>query len=156
MQTCLEINPKTNCRQFFRRSPVQSEQYSEYFCVLTSHLDRRSKLARHHIERPQPSCPRQIRYPIAGSDRIESVSYVASDRDAEEGTVWINPTQYFQGISSKIWNLSLGGQHPCQKWLQAREHSTLSDRNIQQYQHIVTLLSEMVELMEQIDSVLPK
>ncbi|MGG6265198.1 type ISP restriction/modification enzyme [Leptolyngbya sp. AN03gr2] len=175
MQTHLSVNSKVNLRGYFRRpqpsSSVKSprpkgdyfnryERQSGVYRVPVSYESGRAKFTHHPridavFNRLQKSrqLPR-IQFPVLGSDRIDTVSYTSSAPDSEEGSVWINDTQYFRGIPAKVWNWSLGGQQPCQKWLQARQHSTLCDHSIQQYQRIVTLLADMMTLMEQVDSVL--
>jgi len=173
MQTYLSINSKVNRGRFHRPQPSQRSTHSEgiHFnryerqsgCsrVMVSHQSWRTKFTPHSkidqvLNRLQKPLLSRIQFPVTGSDRIESVSYTDPDSDSEEGSVWINQTQYFRGIPAKVWNWSLGGQQPCQKWLQARQHSTLCDHSIEQYQRIVTLLADMMTIMEQVDRALQK
>jgi hypothetical protein len=170
MQTCLSVNSKVHFRKFFRRPQstnamgvqlLQCDRYQGFSHIVASHLDRRARISRTRTSyaasnRLKPHTLPQIQYPVSGSNRIESVSYIAPEPDSEEGSVWINQTQYFQGIAPKVWNWSLGGQQLCQKWLQARQNFTLCHDSIEQYQRLVTLLTDVVDLMEQVDSALQK
>ncbi len=49
-------------------------------------------------------------YTISGSDVVERVTY-----DAARKRVYINKTQYFDGITSQVWEFSVGGHRICQK-----------------------------------------
>ncbi|MDM9379440.1 acyl carrier protein [Chlorogloeopsis sp. ULAP01] len=61
--------------------------------------------------------------------------------------VWLNQTQYFEDVSSQV---PLEGYQVCQKWLNERQGSSLSEQDIQQYKRIVTLLKEITELILEI------
>jgi len=70
------------------------------------------------------------------------------------GQVWINATQYFDGIPQEAWGFSIGGYQICKKWLKDRKGRALSDDDIAHYQHIVAILTETGNLMHEIDSVI--
>jgi len=71
---------------------------------------------------------------------------------AASGKVWINQTQYFEGIPNDIWEFHIGGYQVCEKWLKDRKGRTLSFNDIEHYQRIVAALSETIRLMAEIDT----
>ena len=81
-------------------------------------------------------------YPITGDNKVETVRYTLPEQSARTGQVFINQTQYFEGISIDVWNFRLGGDPICQNWLQSHQGCSLSNKYIQQYQRIVVVLEE--------------
>ena len=69
--------------------------------------------------------------------------------------VYINKTQYFQGISTEIWEFRIGGYQVCDKWLKDRRGRKLSIKDIQHYQRILLVLGETIRLMVEIDARIP-
>jgi hypothetical protein len=72
----------------------------------------------------------------------------------QPGRVYINKTQYFEGVSSEVWNFHIGGYPVCHKWLKDRKERILSYDDIKHYKRIVAALAETILLMEQIDEVI--
>ncbi|MBD2018928.1 hypothetical protein H6F43_01845 [Leptolyngbya sp. FACHB-36] len=160
MQSLLEAHSKVKARECFRR-PQHTDT------VPFNRVDRKSRMSPQKIyarlnrkitslslDCPPASTSTVIRYPIAGSNRVEAICYSEPSEKNAIGQIWINQTQYFEGISPALWNFSLGGRQLCQKWLQERQGSTLCEQSIQHYQRKVTILKDMVELMAKIDSAL--
>ena len=94
------------------------------------------------------------RYPVRGSDVVEKVTYTFPAEAPEQGRVWINKTQYFEGVSPEVWDFHIGGYRVCQKWLKDRKERKLGDSDFRHYQRIVAALVETITLMEQIDEVI--
>ena len=111
-----------------------------------------------------------VNFPIAGSNLISQVKY-------QNGRVYINEAQYFDGVSKEVWDFYIGGYQPAQKWLkdrknkplrtarEARElglgdgHSSdstcaLSLGDLAQYAKILQVLGRTRELMQKIDELL--
>lgn len=86
------------------------------------------------------------RFPLNGSNEVEKIT-------RKENRVYINKTQYFEGISDLAWNFYIGGYQPLQKWLKDRKGRTLSNEDIIHYQKIVVALTETDRLMKEIDEV---
>jgi hypothetical protein len=166
MQSLLEVNTRVKIREFFRR-PQRSET------VPLNWLDRDSKTASHKanaqlhrkvsdasqktLRSPlegfhQTRALASVRYPISGSNLVEAIRYTLPP-DFENGQVWINQTQYFEGVSPAVWNYSLSGRQICQKWLQERQGYTLCQQSIDHYQQIVMILKEVIDLMTGIDGI---
>ena len=71
------------------------------------------------------------------------------------GRVYINKTQYFEGVPKDVWEFHIGGYQVCEKWLKDRKARTLSWDDIQHYQKIVVALKETIRLMAEIDALIP-
>jgi predicted helicase len=93
-------------------------------------------------------------YPISGNHIVDKVSYTEPGQGAELGRVWINKTQYFEGVPPEVWNFHIGGYQVSQKWLKDRKGRQLTYDNLTHYQHIVSTLSETIRLMAQIETVI--
>jgi hypothetical protein len=88
-------------------------------------------------------------YPEPGNNMIERVEYAQSANN--QGRVWINKTQYFDGVSPEAWEFHVGGYQVCQKWLKDRKGRALSFGDIRHYQQIVAALAETIILMDKVD-----
>jgi len=71
------------------------------------------------------------------------------------GRVYINKTQYFEGIEPEVWEFRIGGYQVLQKWLKDRKSRKLSFDDLFHYQKIVVALKETIRLMGEIDDVIP-
>ena len=71
----------------------------------------------------------------------------------EARKVYINPTQYFEGVPESTWQFYIGGYQPAQKWLKDRKGRELSFDDIFHYQRMKVALSETERLMEEIDQI---
>ena len=128
----------------FPRLPLTSNR--DLFCQLCGIGERLVGL--HLMEQFGSIVPR---YPLAGNDVVEKVTYTEPSGDAEQGCVWINKTQYFEGVPPDVWDFHVGGYKVCEKWLKDRKGRTLSFDDIRHYQRIVAALAETRLLMEQVD-----
>jgi predicted helicase len=103
-------------------------------------------------------------YPVAGDSSVETVRYTEpspsldpSHQGREDngrqgvGRVWINKTQYFEGVPPEVWSFHIGGYQVCQKWLKDRKGRQLTYDDITHYQRIVSALAETISLMSAID-----
>ena len=105
-------------------------------------------------------------FPIEGNNKVEKPAYRHSELVSESstkkemlkqvqhdksGNVYINKTQYFDGISEVVWQYQIGGYQVCEKWLKDRKGRELSLDEIQTYCKIVTSLSKTIDLQNEID-----
>ncbi|CCQ89600.1 DNA methyltransferase/helicase [Nitrospina gracilis 3/211] len=97
--------------------------------------------------------PELVNFPVSGNNEVETVSYTEPVKD-EPGRVWINKTQYFEGIPPEVWNFYVGGYQVCEKWLKDRKKRTLSYDELEHYKHVVSALSETIRIMGEIDEVI--
>jgi predicted helicase len=65
-------------------------------------------------------------YPVAGDNRVEKVRYTEPGHGAEQGRVWVNLTQYFEGVPPEVWEFHVGGYQVAAKWLQDRRGRLLT------------------------------
>ena len=90
-------------------------------------------------------------YPVTGNNVVERIEYQVSPNEPQRGRVYINKTQYIDGVSPDVWEFHVGGYQVCHKWLKDRRGRMLSYEDIRHYQHIVAVLTETISLMERID-----
>lgn len=85
-------------------------------------------------------------YPFkgAGSGIVEKPIHT------DEGKVFINPHQWFEGVPRIAWEFHIGGYQPAQKWLKDRKGRVLSFDDVRHYQKIITILSETDRIMGEI------
>jgi predicted helicase len=84
------------------------------------------------------------KYPITGDNIVGKIKY-------EKGNVFINETQYFEGVPEVAWNFYIGGYQPAQKWLKDRKDRELQIDDIRHYLKIIVALNETDRLMKEID-----
>jgi predicted helicase len=143
-------------------SPTYRERYAEFLKIdfprlpLTSDLELFRVLAEkgeelvalHLME--SPALDHTItRFPSTGSNEVQKVRY------AEDGRVYINKTQYFEGVEPEVWEFHIGGYQVLHKWLKDRKGRTLSYDDVTHYGKIVVALKETMRLMEEIDEAIP-
>jgi predicted helicase len=95
----------------------------------------------HLLENAPPS---NVRYLIAGDNVVDKPRF-------EDGRVWINASQYFDGVPELAWNFYIGGYQPAQKWLKDRKGRVLSFEDVVHYQNIIAALVNTDRLMTDID-----
>lgn len=69
----------------------------------------------------------------------------------ENGQVWINADQYFDGVPAIAWEFHIGGYQPAQKWLKDRRGRALTYDDIRHYQRIIKILTETDRIMREIE-----
>jgi len=144
-------------------SPTYRTRYAEFLKIdfprlpLTSNRELFKALAEkgvelislHLIESSALNKP-ITKYPITGSNTVDNVSY-----DDNNQGVYINKTQYFEGVPPEVWEFHIGGYQICQKWLKDRKGRTLTYTELTQYQKVIVALKETIRLMEEIDELIP-
>lgn len=96
-----------------------------------------------HLMRVQQPMAALPKFPVAGSNIVESLKF-------DNGKVFINAAQYFDGVSRTAWEFFIGGYQPAQKWLKDRKGRTLSLDDIRHYQQVVAILDKTAALMQEI------
>ncbi|MFQ5812653.1 MAG: type ISP restriction/modification enzyme [Anaerolineae bacterium] len=103
-------------------------------------------------------------FPVPGSDEVvkRHPRYLAPGESEpgtgellEQGRVYINKTQYFEGIEPEVWEFQIGGYQVLHKWLKDRKGRKLTFDDLFHYQKIVVTLKETMRLMEEIDDLIP-
>ena len=83
-------------------------------------------------------------YPESGNNLVDKPRY-------DDGKVYINDTQYFEGVPQLAWEFYIGGYQPAQKWLKDRKGRILVYEDILHYQKIIKAMVETDRLMQAID-----
>ena len=98
----------------------------------------------------------QTRFPQGGSNSVEKghPRYVEPTA-SQGGRVYINKTQFFEGVEPSVWEMQIGGYQPLQKWLKDRIGRTLSFDELMHYQRIALALAQTQQHMQTIDGLLP-
>lgn len=143
-------------------SPTYRSRYSEFLKIAFPRLpltsdpalfralcDLGSKLVDLHLM--QKHSPKATKYPVAGGSMVETVHYTEPGQGAAQGRVWINKSQYLEGVPPDVWEFRIGGYQVCQKWLKDRKGRQLTYDDLTHYQHVVSALAETIHLMAQID-----
>ena len=97
-----------------------------------------------------------VGFDVSGNNTVEQISYVPPNKETgiRAGRVYINTEQYFEGVSSAVWQMRIGGYQVCEKWLKDRKGRTLTHDDIEHYQRTVSALAETRSLMAQIDALI--
>jgi len=144
-------------------SPTYHTRYAEFLKIdfprlpLTSDKERLKALAAkgaelvslHLMESTALNNP-LTSYPINGSNMVDKVSYNENNQ-----RVYINKTQYVEGVPPEVWEFHIGGYQVCQKWLKDRKSRTLTYDELTHYQKIIVALKVTIQLMDEIDELIP-
>ena len=90
------------------------------------------------------------KYPVEGDNMVDKVSF-KEDEGGKTGRVYINTTQYFDGVPLEVWNFHVGGYQVLHKWLKDRKGRTLAYEDLRHYGFIVSALFETIGTMSEID-----
>lgn len=92
------------------------------------------------------------KYPVSGDNAVTQVTYNESER-----RVYINKQQYFEGIFPEVWAFKIGGYQVLDKWLKDRKKAnrSLSFDEVLHYQRVVVAMKETMQIMAEIDDVIP-
>ncbi len=128
-------------------SPTYRTRYTEFLKIdfprlpLTSNTDLFRELCKHgsrlvglHLMEEYGQLI--LKYPVTGNNVVEKVDYTQPRDKPEQSCVWINKTQYFEGVPPEVKD---------------RKGRALSFDEIRHYQRIVAALAETINLMEEID-----
>lgn len=93
-----------------------------------------------------------VSFPVPGNNEVapRHPRYVPAD-DHAGGRVYINQTQYFDGVPAEAWEFHIGGIQVAQKWLQDRRGRELGYSDLADYRSIVQALARSVEIIGEVD-----
>lgn len=146
-------------------SPTYRERYTEFLRIdfprvpLTDDpdlfaglVDTGAALIDLHLMRSPVLNDLVTTFPIPGEHVVERrhPKYVERER-----RVYINSTQYFEGMEPDVWAFQVGGYQVLEKWLKDRRGRRLSWDDVQHYQRVVVALQETIRLMDEIDALIP-
>src|SRR5690242_8064220 len=110
-------------------SPAYRERYAEFLKIdfprlpLTSHVELfralcalGERLVGLHLMEQFGPAQAMPGFQGKGDNRVEKVEYTppANTPGQEKGRVWINKTQYFEGVAPHVWEFHVGGYQVCQ------------------------------------------
>ena len=104
----------------------------------------------HLLEQKEAEAPA---FPKVGDNRVDRVRYVPPSNESP-GRAFINRNQHFEGVDHKVWNFTIGGYRPAEKWLKDRKGRVLSDDDIDHYRQILAALVGTERLMNEIDELI--
>jgi predicted helicase len=90
-------------------------------------------------------------YPVSGDHVVDKLRYEPS-KDANSGKVWINATQYFDGIDPRAFDFRIGGYQVLEKWLKDRKGRALTIDDITHYRKIAVAIARTRALMQEVDA----
>lgn len=85
-------------------------------------------------------------YPNKGEHKISYSKY-----NEEEKRLYINEKQYFENVKKEVYNYSIGGYKPIEKYIKARDILTLKD--ISHLIKVIAVIERTIYLQEEIDKV---
>ena len=85
-------------------------------------------------------------YPNKGEHKISYSKY-----NEEKKRLYINEKQYFENVKKEVYNYSIGGYNPIEKYIKAREILTLKD--ISHLIKVIAVIERTILLQEEIDKV---
>ena len=100
-----------------------------------------------HLMEHKALAKNNIGFPIKGDRKVEKLNF------SDDGKVWINKNQYFNGVPQTAWEFYIGGYQPAQKWLKDRKGRKLSYDDIAHYQKIIIALAETHRIMGEINKI---
>ena len=89
-----------------------------------------------------------IGFPVSGSDKVERVL-------RKDDRVYVNESQYFEGLSRDVWQYRVGAYQVMDKYLKDRKGSTLSTDEIEHYMKVAKAIKLTIKLQDKIDQVYP-
>jgi predicted helicase len=176
------INPElfTTLSEVYRKEPSPEEIFYYIYGVLYSNTYRTkyadslkidfpripftqgyklfSKMGEHgkrlidlHLLKSKELDPPVVKFQGKGNYKVENLRY-----DEKEKHVYINQSQYFEGVTEEVWQYQIGGYQVSNKWLKDRKDRELHTDDIKHYCKIVTSLQKTIEIQKAIDTLYPK
>jgi predicted helicase len=102
------------------------------------------ELAQIHLLKHKSVSKSVAKYRGKGDDKIEKLKYIQ-----ESGCIFINETNYFEGISLDTWNYTVGGYQVLDKYLKSREDKLMKDPS--HFCKIVTSLTFTIQIQRKLD-----
>jgi len=104
-----------------------------------------------HLLKSQELNPPIAKFQGAGNSEVVKVKFVES-----ENRVYINPAQYFEGITKEVFEYQIGGYQVMSNWLKYRKGCFLTLEETMSYCKIATAIARTIELQKEIDDLFPK
>jgi predicted helicase len=108
------------------------------------------KLVELHLLRDTSLTRPIAKFPEVGDRMIRKIRY-----DNAGSRVFINETQFFDGVPGEVWQYRIGGYQVCEKWLKERRGRELGYGEPEQYCKIITALYKTIQIQKEIDAIYP-
>jgi len=99
-----------------------------------------------HLLKSQELNPPIAKFQGAGNSEVVKVKFVES-----ENRVYINRTQYFEGITKEVFEYQIGGYQVMSNWLKYRKGCFLTLEETMTYCKIATAVAKTIEVQKEID-----
>ena len=109
------------------------------------------RLADLHLLKSSELDPPISRFEGEGDSVIATSKSKGFRYEANEQRMYINETQYFDSISSAVYEYQIGGYQVCDKWLKDRKELSLELDDIRTYCRMVTAVARTLEIQQSID-----
>ena len=126
-----------------------AQEAIDFVAVWSALLPLGKQLMNLHLLKNVPVALR-AKFAVQGSNEVEKPRFEVCNG---KGRVWINATQYFDGVPLETWGFKVGGYQVCEKWLKDRKGRQLEFADIGHYGSVVAALTRTRELMLEIDAV---
>ena len=127
----------------FPRVPFTKKKH--LFQKLAEYGKRLTEL--HLMQSPELDSP-VAKFQEVGNKRVDKIRY-----DKKSKRIFINKTQYFEGVKEDIWEFKIGGYQVCSKWLKDRKGKILSVDEIKHYCKVVTAMNYTIKIQNSIDKI---
>ena len=118
--------------------------FTNNYSLFTKMAEYGNKLVELHLlKSPELELP-VLKFQGDGDNQVEKVRY-------ENNRVYINQSQYFEGIPGNVWEYQIGGYQVCDKWLKERKGRKLSLEDIKHFCKIVAALEKTLAIQNEID-----
>jgi predicted helicase len=70
--------------------------------------------------------------------------------------IWLNKNSRIECVPTMVWEYKIGGYQICEKWLKDRRNTELSISEVKNFQEILSVIEDTLELVAELDRALPK
>lgn len=97
-----------------------------------------------------------LRFPVSGDNEVarRHPRYTPPTEEAP-GRIYINATQYFEGVPEDVWEYVVGGFRVADKWLKDRVGRHLDFDDLSHYQNALQSIARTLEVIAEIDELIP-
>jgi len=104
-----------------------------------------------HLLKSIPRSAARIKFEEEGDNKVEKPRY-----DGKKKRVYINQSQYFEGIELELWDYQIGGYQVLYQWLKYRKGKKLNLEDITHFSKTATALERTIEIQKQINRIYPE
>jgi len=126
--------PFTKCHELFSKMGECGKRLVDLHLLKSTELD-----------------PPVAKFQGKDDNKVDKLRY-----DEKEECVYINQSQYFEGIAKEVWQYQIGGYQVCNKWLKDRKGKPLSLDDIKHYCKIITSLQKTIRIQKEVDNIYPE